>query len=62
MQPIAGDYEMAPIGFEERQRVAERHGDPYLLYRDQDGQLLLLSLPGSWEQVNIGRSAASNRE
>jgi hypothetical protein len=23
MQPIAGDYEMAPIGFEERQRVAE---------------------------------------
>ncbi|HEY3186553.1 MAG TPA: FHA domain-containing protein [Solirubrobacteraceae bacterium] len=38
--------------------MAERHGDPYLMYRDQDGHLLLLSLPGSWEQVNIGRSAA----
>ena len=43
----------------ERQRLAERHGDPYLLYRDREGRLQLLSLPGSWEQVNIGRGAGA---
>jgi hypothetical protein len=43
----------------ERQRVAERHGDPYLLYRDREGVLQILSLPGSWEQITIGRGAAA---
>ena len=43
----------------ERQRMAELHGDPYLLYRTPDGALQLLSLPGSWEQLNIGRSMAA---
>jgi hypothetical protein len=40
----------------ERQRRADLHGDPYLLFRDAEGALQVLSLPGSWEQVNIGRS------
>ncbi len=43
----------------ERQRVADALGDPYLLYRDADGALQVLSLPGSWEQVHIGRSTAA---
>jgi hypothetical protein len=43
----------------ERQRVAQAHGDPYLLYRDAGGALQVLSLPGSWEQVHIGRSMAA---
>lgn len=43
----------------ERQRVAHAHGDPYLLFRDADGGLQVLSLPGSWEQVHIGRSGAA---
>jgi hypothetical protein len=43
----------------ERQRVAERHGDPYLMYRNPDGRLIVLSLPGSWDEVNIGRSVAA---
>lgn len=40
----------------ERWRVARLYGDPYLLYRTRGGRLQVLSLPGSWEQVNIGRS------
>jgi len=43
----------------ERQRAAQAHGDPYLLYRDADAGLQVLSLPGSWEQVHIGRSTAA---
>jgi hypothetical protein len=43
----------------ERRRVADAHGDPYLLYRDAGGALQVLSLPGSWEQVHIGRSMAA---
>ena len=39
--------------------MAEAHGDPYLLYRNRDGVLQVLSLPGSWEQINIGRSMAA---
>ena len=37
----------------------QRHGDPYLLFRTADGGLQILSLPGSWEQVNVGRSPAA---
>ncbi|HEX6389822.1 MAG TPA: FHA domain-containing protein [Solirubrobacteraceae bacterium] len=40
----------------ERWRVAKLYGDPYLMYRTRGGRLELLSLPGSWEQINIGRS------
>lgn len=43
----------------ERWRVADLHGDPYLLYRTRSGRLQVLSLPGSWEQVNIGRSTGA---
>jgi FHA domain-containing protein len=43
----------------ERQRLAEAHGDPYLLYRNPHGALQVLSLPGSWEQVHIGRSMSA---
>ena len=43
----------------ERQRVAERHGDPFLMFRAPEGELHILSLPGSWEQVNVGRSPAA---
>ena len=43
----------------ELQRVAELQGDPYLLYRNSAGRLQVVSLPGSWEQVNIGRSMST---
>ena len=40
-------------------RVARLYGDPYLQYRTRGGRLQVLSLPGSWDQVNIGRSAGA---
>jgi hypothetical protein len=43
----------------ERQRTADLHGDAYVMYRTPDGRLQLLSLPGSWDQLNIGRSTAA---
>jgi pSer/pThr/pTyr-binding forkhead associated (FHA) protein len=43
----------------ERWQVARHHGDPFHLYRTAGGRLQVLSLPGSWEQVNIGRSAGA---
>jgi FHA domain len=43
----------------ERQRVAELHGDPYLMYRTPDGALQLLSLPGSWDRLAIGRHTSA---
>jgi len=48
----------APLSPEERERqeVAQRHGDPYLLFRTDEGRLKILSLPGSWDQVTVGRS------
>lgn len=39
--------------------MADAHGDSYLLYRNADSALQVLSLPGSWEQVHIGRSPAA---
>jgi hypothetical protein len=57
--PVSIDPEPTSSEELERQRLAELHGDPYLLYRTNDGRLQILSLPGSWEQVNIGRSVAA---
>lgn len=57
--PSPGDPSPSSPEELERQRAAERHGDPYLLYRDGDGGLQILSLPGSWEQITIGRSTAT---
>jgi hypothetical protein len=43
---------------DERDRIAtaERYGDPFLVFRDPGGELQMLSLPGSWDVVNVGRS------
>jgi hypothetical protein len=43
----------------ERRQVAQRHGDPYLLFRTAEGDLKILTLPGSWDQVNVGRSTVA---
>jgi FHA domain-containing protein len=42
-----------------RLATAERYGDPFVVLRDPDGELRLLSLPGSWDVVNIGRSPSA---
>lgn len=41
-------------------RAAERRGDPYLVYSDHAGHERVLSLPGSWERVTIGRGLGSD--
>jgi hypothetical protein len=57
--PVDNGPEPASPEEREQQLFAERHGDPYLMYRTPDGRLQILSLPGSWDQVNIGRSPAA---
>jgi hypothetical protein len=54
-----GDPQPATAEEVERHRRAQLHGDPHLVYRNADGRLEVLSLPGSWEQVNIGRSVGA---
>jgi hypothetical protein len=38
---------------------AERYGDPFLVFRDKAAKLQLLSLPGSWDVLNVGRSRSA---
>ncbi len=39
---------------------ARRLGDPYLLYTDAAGSERVLSMPGSWNRVTVGRGMASD--
>ena len=39
---------------------AERHGDPFLLYRDGEDRQVIVELPGDRERVTIGRRASSD--
>jgi FHA domain len=57
--PVETDPEPASPEEREQQLLAQRHGDPYLMYRTPDARLQILSLPGSWDQINIGRSPAA---
>ena len=40
--------------------AAEALGDPYLVYADGGGRQRVLSLPGNWERVTIGRGMAAD--
>jgi hypothetical protein len=57
--PAQTDPEPVSPQEREQQELAQRHGDPYLMYRTEDARLQILSLPGSWDQINIGRSSAA---
>jgi pSer/pThr/pTyr-binding forkhead associated (FHA) protein len=39
---------------------AERHGEPFLLYRDGDDRQVIVELPGDRDRVTIGRRATSD--
>ena len=41
-------------------QAAEGLGDPFLVYSDGSGRTRVLSLPGSWERVTIGRGMAAD--
>jgi FHA domain-containing protein len=55
-QPATDDLQPRNPDEVNRVAVAQRYGDPFLMLRDPDGELRLLSLPGSWDLVNVGRS------
>lgn len=49
------------VGSEESQLAeAERRGDPYLVYRDARGAQQVLSLPGTWDRLTIGRGMSAD--
>ena len=52
---MAGSGEPAP-GETPAETAARRSGDPYLVYSDGRGRRHVLSLPGTWDRVAIGRS------
>ena len=39
---------------------AERHGEPFLLYRDGEDRQIIVELPGGRDRVTIGRRASSD--
>jgi hypothetical protein len=53
-RPLAGPHAATPSELKQ-QLAADRRGKPYLLYRDDQGEQVLLALPDEWRPTTVGR-------